>query len=98
MINSKTRSKLSAMAQKLSPIFQIGKNGITDRTIKELDDVLEARELIKIAVNKNSNFTPKEVINQLAKTLNAEPISSLGNKIVLYRKSSKENFRHILEI
>ncbi len=97
MISSKIRSKLSAMAQQTKPIFQIGKNGVTDIVLKELDSVLEARELIKINVIRTSQLEAKQLINQLAEQLNAEPISAVGSKIVLYRKSNKQGIKHILE-
>lgn len=97
MIDSKTRSKLSAMAQKLQPVFQIGKNGVTDIVIKELSEALEARELIKISVLKNSELETKEVLNELAEKLNAEPISAVGFKVVLYRKSNKKDIKHLLD-
>lgn len=90
MIDSKTRSKLAAKAQKIQPVFQIGKNGITDIVIKEINDVLNARELIKITVLRNSELNAKEVLNELAEKLNAQPINAVGFKIVLYRKSNKE--------
>lgn len=86
-MDGKERSRLSALAQNLQPIFQIGKNGVTDVVINELNNALEARELIKITVLKNSELDAKEVLNELCQRLSAEPISSVGFKIVLYRKS-----------
>lgn len=96
MIDSKTRSKLSAIAQKVQPVFQIGKNGITDVVIKELNEALEARELIKISILRNSELDTKETLSQLAQKLNAEPVSAIGFKIVLYRVSNKKDIKHIL--
>lgn len=95
MITSKERKVLSGMGQKLEPVFQIGKNGVTDTTISELSDVLEARELIKISVLRNCDFTAKELINDLAETLMAEPVSCVGSKIVLYRRSERKDVKHI---
>lgn len=86
-MDGKERSRLSALAQSIQPIFQIGKNGITDAVTNELNDALEARELIKITVLKNSELDAKEVLNELCERLSAEPISAVGFKIVLYRKS-----------
>ena len=83
------------MGQKLEPVFQIGKNGVSDVMIGELDAVLEARELIKISVLKNCDFTAKELINDLAAGLHAEPVSCVGSKIVLYRFSQRKDVKHI---
>lgn len=95
MINSKERKFLSSLGQKLQPIFQIGKNGITDTTIKELSEALEARELIKISVLNNCDIPTREVSDTLCKELHAEGISCIGSKIVIYRKSSRDSIKHI---
>lgn len=95
MLTSKERSALSALAQKIEPIFQIGKNGVTDVLKKELSDALEARELIKISIQRNAELDAKSVLNELARELNAEPVSCVGFRIVLYRESSRNNIKHI---
>lgn len=94
-MTSKERKVLSGIGQKLEPIFQIGKNGVEGLMIKELSNALEARELIKISVLRNCDYTAKEVIAILAEELQAEPISCVGNKIVLYRRSDRKDIKHI---
>lgn len=89
MITSKQRSYLRALANTMSPIFQIGKEGIEENFLKQIDDALEARELIKISVLNNSNYTAREASDELCKELGCEGIQSIGSKIVLYRKSKK---------
>ena len=83
------------MGQKIDSVVQIGKNGVTEAVLQELEDVLEARELVKISVLRNCDFTAKEMINDLADDLNAEPVSCVGSKIVLYRKSQRKDVKHI---
>ena len=83
------------MGQKIDPVVQIGKNGVTEAVLQELEDVLEARELVKISVLRNCDFTAKEMINDLADDLKAEPVSCVGSKIVLYRKSQRKDVKHI---
>lgn len=78
------------MANTMDPIFQVGKSGITDNFIKQIDEALEARELLKVKVLNNSLLEAKEVANYLAEKLDAEFVQSIGNKFVLYRES-KEN-------
>ncbi|HHU43594.1 MAG: ribosome assembly RNA-binding protein YhbY [Bacillota bacterium] len=88
-MDSKERSRLSSLAQTVKPVFQIGKNGINDIVLKEIEDVLEARELIKINVLKTAPKEPKEFLEELCKELNAEQVNCVGQKIVLYRKSKR---------
>ena len=90
MLSGKQRSYLRGLANRIDPIFQVGKGGINENVIKQFDEALEARELIKASVLKNSVFTADEACRELAETLEAEIIQIIGNKFVLYRES-KEN-------
>ncbi len=94
MITSKQRKKLSGLGQKIEPIFQIGKNGLSDALVNELSNALEAREIIKISVLNNSEISAKELINGLSEALKAEPVSCVGSKMVIYRRSTK-NIKHL---
>ena len=95
MLTGKQRSYLKAMANNLDPIFQIGKNGVTENFIKQVDEALEAREIIKIKVLNNSFLDAKEIASELAEKTNAEFVQSIGSKFVLYRES-KENKKILL--
>jgi len=90
LLTGKQRSYLKGLANTMDPIFQVGKNGITDNFIKQVDEALEAREIIKIKVLNNSYLNATKVANDLAESTNAEFVQSIGNKLVLYRES-KEN-------
>jgi RNA-binding protein len=87
LISGKQRSYLKSLANNIDPIFQLGKNGLTENFIKQIDDALEARELVKVNVLKNCMLDPTEVASQLAEELNAEFVQSIGRKFVLYRES-----------
>lgn len=90
MINSKQRAKLRSMAQKADPILYVGKDGITENLMKQADDALEARELIKGSVQQNSPYTAREACDELANQLHAEGVSAIGRKFVLYRESKEK--------
>lgn len=90
MITSKQRARLRALANPVPTIFQIGKGGINDNLLKQLDDALEARELIKIHVLETAFLDPRDTLSELAEALGAEPVQAIGGRIVLYRES-KEN-------
>ncbi len=95
MLTSAQRAKLRGMAQKLVPIFHIGKNGVTDNMLTDLSTALDAHELIKIAVLKNAATDAKTALALLCEKLNAEPVTAIGNKLVLYRRSNREDAEHI---
>lgn len=87
MITSKQRAYLRGMANTIEPLFQIGKGGITDNFIKQIDDALEARELIKIHLLDSAFMDARETVNQIARITRSEAVQAIGSKIVLYRES-----------
>jgi len=89
-MTSKERAHFRSLANTMQPIFQIGKNGVSENTVKQIDDALEARELIKITVLETSGEDVREVAHELAREVGAEVIQVIGSKFVLYRKSKKE--------
>lgn len=89
MLTSKQRAKLRGMANIIDAIIRIGKEGITERVLKQIDEALTARELIKIALEKNCDKNPKEAIAYICEKLNAEPVQVIGRKIVIYRMSEE---------
>ena len=95
MITSKQRSFLKAMAHNIDPVVYIGKAGITGNVIKEIDDCLEARELIKVKLQEGCLLNPKTAANGIAQELQAEFVQAIGHKFTLYRES-KENKKIIL--
>lgn len=87
MITTKQRSYLRSLANKLQPIFQVGKGGIEENFLKQIDETLETRELIKIKTLNNSGITAREASDILCEELGCEGIQAIGGKIVIYRKS-----------
>lgn len=87
MITGKQRSYLKSIANNIDPIFQLGKNGLTENFVRQVDDALKVREIVKVNVLKNSALDPTEVASQLAEDLKAEFVQSIGRKFVLYRQS-----------
>lgn len=90
-MNSKQRAYLRGLANGLTPIFQVGKNGISDNLIKQVDDALEARELIKLNVLETSPDDISEVASTLAEETNSIVVQTVGNKITLYRAKKKDS-------
>jgi len=90
MLTGKQRSYLKSLANSIETIMQIGKGGVTENVITQIDDAIEARELIKIKILNNSMLEAKETANEIAKSVRAEYVQSIGNKFVLYRESKEK--------
>lgn len=86
-LTSKQRAQLRGMANTIDTILQVGKEGVTDNLIRQTDEALEARELIKGRVLENSMLTAREACDQLAKPTRSEPVQVIGSKFVLYRET-----------
>ena len=95
MITSKQRAKLRAMANTLKPTFQIGKDGIGDNLISQLDDLLEARELVKVTVLETALLSAREACEECTARLDAEPVQCIGLKFVMYRQARNPKNRKI---
>ena len=95
-MTGKQRAALRAMANTLDTIIYIGRDGITDGTVKEVYDALEARELIKGCVQQGAPLSAKEALTELCDKTGAEPIQFIGRRFVMYRPS-RENPRIIIE-
>ena len=87
-LTSKQRAQLRAMANGLDVILTVGKDG--DNRVKQADDALEARELIKGKVLENSLLSAREACDELSKRTRSEQVQVIGNKFVLYRQSHKK--------
>ncbi len=90
MITNKQRAKLKGIAVELDPIVHIGKEGITDNILVQIDQALKAREILKGTIQQNADLNTKEVLSQICEKLNAEPVLAIGRKFVLYRESEKK--------
>lgn len=86
MLNSKQRAQLRAEANGLDPIFQIGKEGVTEAVIAQVEDTFNTRELFKIKVHlETSPETPKEIANKIAEATKCDVVQVVGGTIVLFR-------------
>ena len=95
-MTSKQRAYLRSMANTMETILYVGKDGIVPGTIKQASDALEAREIIKCAVQQGSPLSAREALDALCAELQAEPIQCIGRRFVMYRPS-KDNPRIVLE-
>lgn len=87
---------LRGLAHKLNPSAFVGQKGITDALIGEIDQALEASELIKVKFN---DFKEKEqknaLINEIAKATQSHIAGMIGHVAILYRQNSDVEKQHI---
>ena len=86
-LTSKQRAQLRGLANSIDTILIVGKDGIGDNLVKQADDALEARELIKGRVLENSLMTARQAAEELAPRTRSEVVQVIGTKFVLYRQS-----------
>ena len=87
-LTSKQRSQLRSLANSIDTILHVGKDGIGENLIKQADDALEARELIKGRVlDNNLEYDARRAAEELAAATRSEVVQVIGTKFVLYRES-----------
>ena len=94
-LTSKQRAQLRGIANTLDTIVIIGKDGITDNLVKQANDALEAREIIKCRVLENSLLTAREACDELSRLTRSEQVQVIGSKFVLYRQHYDKSKRKI---
>lgn len=90
-LTSKQRAQLRGLANSAPTILQVGKEGIGDNLIKQANDALEARELIKCRVLENAPLSAREACDELSRLARAEQVQVIGTKFVLYRPSHNKD-------
>ncbi len=94
-LTSKQRAQLRGVANSIDTIVIIGKDGITDNLVKQANDALEAREIIKCRVLENSMLTAREACDELSRLTRSEQVQVIGTKFVLYRQHYDKSKRKI---
>lgn len=90
MLNGKQRAYLRSIANTIDTILIIGKGGITEQVVKQADDALTAREIIKGKVLENSKLNSRQVADQLSEVTSSDVVQVIGSKFVLYRPNPDE--------
>lgn len=87
MLTGKQKRFLRSKAHHIKPIFQVGKMGVNDNMIEQINDALEKRELLKVSILQNCFEEKDDVAKQLAEGTEAEIVQIIGNNIILYKES-----------
>jgi len=95
MLTGKQKRYLRSEAHHLTPIFQVGKGGVNEHMLKQIEEALEVRELLKVSILTNNEDDKDEVAKSLAKGTKSELVQLIGLTVVLY-KPSKNNKKIVL--
>ena len=90
-LTGKQRAQLRGLANQLDPVVHIGKEGIGESLIRQADEALEARELLKCEVLESAMLTAREACETLAARTRSEPVQVIGSRFVLYRQSHRKD-------
>ena len=90
MLTSKQRAKLKSIAATTETILQVGKGGVGDQLVKQVDDALTARELVKIHALETAPEEPGTLAQALADATRSEVVQVIGRRMVLYRRNAKK--------
>ena len=92
MIDKKDKFRLRGLANTLTPIVTIGKDGLTENVVIAIKDAIRVHELIKISILKTYVGLPtKELGELISSTIDAELIFTVGRVIVIYKKNKDIN-------
>lgn len=89
MLTGKQKSVLRGIAQKRRPLFQMGKDAISENLIKTISDSLEAHELVKVSILKTCTVSANEAAVEISAATHSEVVQVIGHTFVLYRRSKK---------
>lgn len=89
MLTSKQRAALRGIASTYETILQIGKSGVSDTLIHQVQDALRKRELIKLHVLDNCPLDAREAASELAEATGSEVVQVIGSRFVLFLRNPK---------
>lgn len=89
-LSGKQRQHLRALAHHLDPVVQVGHDGLTEAVLAQIDEALEAHELIKVRLGTECPVPRDEAATQIAAGARAEIAQIIGRIVVAYRRRPKK--------
>ncbi len=94
-MTSKQRAYLRSLSNSMECILHAGKGGVSDAMLKQADDALTAREIIKGKVLETAPATAREIAEEIAAAVGAEVVHVVGRTFVLFRQKEKDSQIHL---
>ena len=92
-MSGKQKRYLRSQAQNMRPIFQIGKDGLSSKWLKEVENAVDKRELIKVNILQNSLVETDEVEQFISENSDIQVVQKIGHVLVLFKRASKKENR-----
>lgn len=93
-LTGKQKRFLRAQANDMSPLFQIGKNGLTVEMVKEFDASLENKELMKVQLLQNTEWTTAEAKEFIEEHSDINVVQTIGKVLVLFKRADEEKYQY----
>lgn len=90
MLQKNELKYLRSLAQSLKATVQIGKGGLSEGTVRSLDEALRANELVKVSILQNAPASRSDIAQEVADSVQAELVQGIGRQIILYRANLKD--------
>ena len=90
MLTSKQRARLRGLANTYESILQVGKDGIGENLLKQVDDALTARELIKLHVLETAPDSVRATAQELAEKTKSDVVQVIGSRFILFRRNQRD--------
>lgn len=94
-LRGKQKRFLRAQANHLQPVFAVGKEGLTDQWLAQLNGALDRRELIKVNILQNADVTTAELKDFIERGTDIQVVQSIGRVLVLFKVSANKDRREL---
>jgi RNA-binding protein len=88
------RKHLRGLAHHVKPVVHVGRNGVTDPVLQEIEEALDYHELIKVKL-VDPQGRKKDLANELATRSGGTRVGLVGNVVTLYRQHPDPEKRKI---
>lgn len=87
MLTTRQRAHLKSLAHPLKPLFQVGKDGVSNALAATLETAFGTRELLKVKVLDTAPVDVREAADELGGRIpDVDVVQTIGRTIVLYRR------------
>ncbi|MDN3518832.1 ribosome assembly RNA-binding protein YhbY [Aquisalimonas lutea] len=94
-LNQQQKRHLRRLGHSLKPVVLTGAAGLTPNVMHEIDEALDAHELVKVKIVADDRDERKERIDTICRESEAALVQSVGNIALLFRRSRIEKKRRI---